>query len=413
MYELIEYIRKNARKRHLILAAIILMYLILRFVGLSRQEFNGDEASPLLLIDRMWDAFRLSDMRFLAYPFLFYSDPYRAILSGTLLHFFGPDRVLLRLPNILFGLVATVSLWFIFEKHKVPIWLNTLALLAFTICGIAINDRSAGGDGFMRLNFMLAAYAMWQAYETKNRKIFQHAMLHWSLALLTMLDAIVLIPTIVVTLVHLKVWKHKSALISIIGVIIFFALYFSAWLILPYQAYVSGFQQHYINRGLFYYFTRVDNGISHSLLESPLALVHYSSFGMLAWFLFTAIYQFRVAKYRLLRVIHLSCWFFVILLRYSSFHIIMFMPVLVLHATIFTAEFVRAWPKMTKLVALSLSVVIIANVVQLFSTYRSAFFPKTALAPLNTNCLSESVVRIYLNHDMVPQVDACLRQMIE
>jgi hypothetical protein len=90
------------------LLSLCVVFLALHFIGLHTQEFNGDEAAPMLLIDRALDAFRLRDPRFLAYPFLFYSDPFRAILPGFLLHVFGPGRIVLRLPAIAEA-VATVS----------------------------------------------------------------------------------------------------------------------------------------------------------------------------------------------------------------------------------------------------------------------------------------------------------------
>jgi hypothetical protein len=412
MHNVLENIRTRLRKRHLLLLAILGVYLALHVVGLSRQEFNGDEASPILLIDRMWDAFRLHDLRFLAYPFLFYSDPYRSFFSGTLLHILGPNRIVLRLPNILFDFITVIVLWLIMEKQRFPVWLNALILLCYTVSGISIIDRGAGGDGFMRLNFFLAAYFLWQAMEQKKLVLFRRSIVTWSLALLTMLDAIVLVPALILSFIRLHAAKHRATLLLTIGVVLFFAVYFSLWLYLPYRAYMSGFQQHYINRGLFYYFTRVNGGVTYNPLESPLALIHYSSLLMLGWFAFAALYQFRVKQFPFLRLMNLSIWIFVTLLRNPSFHIMMFFPVLTLHAAIYTQAFLKRWPRTALGIALFFIAVVIANAGQLFSAYGQAFFP-TAPQRGTNDCLAESVKRIYASHHASPLPDACSRQIIE
>ena len=118
---------------NLLLFLIFVVFLFLHFYGLTKQEFIGDEASPMLLIDRMWDAISLRDIRFLAYPFLFYNEPFRSIFSGTLLHIFGPDRIILRLPSIIFSFFTFGVLIWIFKKEKITIWVIILSIIAYSL----------------------------------------------------------------------------------------------------------------------------------------------------------------------------------------------------------------------------------------------------------------------------------------
>lgn len=139
--------------RNACISVIFIIFVLLHLFLLSSQEFIGDEASPMLLVDRMWDAITLPDLRFLAYPFLFYSDPFRSFFSGALLHIFGPDRIILRLPSIIFGISTFWLLVWIFKEEKITNWLMILSIISYSLSTLVINDRSAGGDAQTRFLF--------------------------------------------------------------------------------------------------------------------------------------------------------------------------------------------------------------------------------------------------------------------
>ena len=136
--------------RNVCLVLIFIVFVFLHFYGLSNQVFIGDEASAMLSIDRMWDAIKLKDLRLLAYPFLFYIEPFRAVFSGTLLHFFGPDPVLLRLPGIIFSFLTFWLLVWIFNREKIDSRLVIISMLSFSLSALLINDRNGGADSQMR-----------------------------------------------------------------------------------------------------------------------------------------------------------------------------------------------------------------------------------------------------------------------
>lgn len=73
----------------LILTVIFLLFAFGHFYRLGEQEFVGDEAAPILLLTRATDALTLKDWRYLAWPFLWYHDPFRAVFNVGIINLTG------------------------------------------------------------------------------------------------------------------------------------------------------------------------------------------------------------------------------------------------------------------------------------------------------------------------------------
>src|SRR3989344_611959 len=141
-------------KKKFSLFLIFIVFAFFHFYRLSTQEFVGDEASPILLVDRAWDILTTKDIKLLAFPFLWYHDPFRAAVAGTLIHLTGMNQVLLRLPGIGFSWGIYWLLVWIFTKEKIPPVLTILSLLAYSAAATMMDYRLASGDsqgGFLIL----------------------------------------------------------------------------------------------------------------------------------------------------------------------------------------------------------------------------------------------------------------------
>ena len=364
----------------------------------------------MLDIDRMWDAVSLHDVRFLAYPFLFYIDPYRSIFSGTLLHFFGPNRILLRLPSILFSIGTYWFLVYVFIKEKINPWIIALSLLAFTVSGITINDRSGGGDAQTRFFILVAGYYLWQAFRYTVLRNVQFALLAWTFGLLTMLDAVVLFPALVYAFWKRQGVKHKKTLILAGGIAFLLTCYFTLWIVLPYIAFKDGYQHYLSNRGLFYYFSVAKSGSTRDSFSSINWFIHYTSIFFVLWTGGTAIATFWIKKLRILQLITIPAWIAILLLRDASFHVIMYAGLFLLQAMLVTNYFLEKFPKTKYIIIFFLSAVAIANAYNLFTQYSDVyqFNPHRKTMPHKTaHCLDESVIRIYQIHHSYPLNKSC------
>jgi len=392
------------------LGSIFVLFLFLLFYHLSIQEFIGDEASPMLNIDRMWDAFSLHDMRFLGFPYLFYYSPYLSIFSGTLLHLFGPNRILLRMPNILFAIATYFLLIYIFIKEKINPWIIVLSLLSYTCSGIIINDRGGAGDAQTRFFILTTGYFTWQSLKHGIQKHMQIALLTWTFGVLTMLDTVVLLPGIAYALWKRKFFQHKKIVYLIICLIIFVACYFALWMLLPYLAFKSGYQHYLSNRGLFYYFSRVNGGSGYDVLSSLIWFTHYTSAYFTIWCLGAVISAFFIKKLRLLQIVTIPAWIFVLLLKNSSFHIVMYTALFLLEAVIVTNYVMEKFPKTKYLIIVILCVITFANGYHLFTQYSDVyqFIPHAKVVKKQSkNCLDASVIQIYKRHHTPPLNLSC------
>lgn len=393
------------------LGFLFLLFLFLHVYALNEQQFIGDEASPMLLIDRMWDAISLKDIRFLAYPFLFYMDPFRSLLSGTLLHFFGPDPILLRFPSIMWGLATFLFLVWIFKKEKISPWLIILSMLTYTVSALVINDRSGGGDAQTRFLFLLTGYLVLQSVKEKTLLKLKLSLVSWSIGMLTMLDMVALIPGLIFAFWKKRTMVNKQIILLTSWILIFFLCYFIAWLSLPYLAYTSGFQEHYINRGLFYYFSRVDEGVTRDPFLNIKGLINFTSLLFTLWLIITTMITFRIKKFLLLQMISIPAWLVVLLLNKSSFHIIMYAAFFFYQAVILTNYAIQKYPRLKIVVFLFLIAVSYCNASQLFMNYFHAFkAPPRQILTQKTNCLDTAVIRIYKRHHAIPPKKSCEQQ---
>ncbi len=387
---------------------IFILFIFLHFYQLSNQEFVGNEASPMYYIDRMWDALLLHDIRFLAYPFLFYTDPFRAIFSGTLLHLIGPDRTILRLPSIVFAMLNFGLLIFIFKRKKINPLLIILSILAYTLSALTINDRQAGGDSQTRFLFLLTSYILWSnrnSLKTKNLFLILSSL---TLGILTMLDSLVLVPAAMIIFLRNFSFFNKKRFLVLTAFALFLSLYFVAWTLLPILAYKYGFQHYLSNRGLFYYFSRVKEGVFVTPFDSVVSLSTYTSIPYTLWMIVAFLFSFKVKKYVFFCLISVLAWISVLFIYHSSDHVIMFASFFFFHTVIVTDYFIKRYPTLKFPVILIILFVALFNVLNLSANYSSFFNFKIENGQVKTYnkyepiCLDESVIRIYKDHSKIP-----------
>lgn len=297
-------------KKKFSLLLIFIFFVFGHFYRLSSQKFVGDEASPILLVDRAWDILTTKDIKLLAFPFLWYHDPFRAVIAGTLIHLTGMNQVLLRLPGIGFSLGIYWLLVWIFSKEKIPATLTVLSLLAYSSAATLMDYRLASGDSQGVFLILWAGYLIY-------KKSFNRAPWVLLAACLTMLDAVILIPALIFR-AKFKSWIKPGFI---------FAVYLLLWLVLPYLAYRLGHQPWFANRGLWYYLSRVSEGAAVDPLLGFKALTHYSSWLFTAWLFLGSIGSWLTAP----------AWLAVLLLNRSSSHILMYVGLFLFQAVLASA----------------------------------------------------------------------------
>jgi hypothetical protein len=394
--------------QNVLFALILVLSIFLHFYKLPLQEFTGDEASPMLLIDRMWNGVFLKDMRFLAYPFLFYHEPYRTLLSGTLLYFFGPVRIIVRLPSIIFGLLNLCLLFWIFKKEKITAWLTIISIISYSISPLVFHDRTGGGDAQVRFLFLLTGYLVWKSSQHNSIKNIRLSLIAWTIGILTMLDTIALLPAMIIVFFKKKVFSEKKTIYLVAGIIIFLCLYFSAWLILPYLAFKSGFQNYYQNRGLFYYFSRVGRGIGETPLDGILSLTSHTSISFTIWILASCLLSLKIKNFLIINIISISAWIALLFLSSSSSHILSYVSFFFFQAVLVTDYIAKKISIAKPLLIIFMIFIIITNTLNLFTNY---FFVSKSSHSLNlaqkVTCLNQSVIRIYKDHNKEPQGKPC------
>jgi hypothetical protein len=401
------------KKFYVILGIIFVVFAILHFYNLSLQEFIGDEAGPIYSTDKMWDFIRLKDIRFLAFPYLFYFEPYRAIFSGTILHFLGPDRVLLRLPSILFGFATFWFFVWAFLREKINKGIIILSLLSYSVSGIIINDRSGGGDAQTRFFILFAAYLLWKAAKNLDKKKVYFGLATFSAGLLTMLDTTVLLPGVIFSLMTNKFYRNKKIFLFVVGITVFFGIYFILWLILPHLAYRNHFQNYLYNRGLYYYFSNVKVGLTRDFGGPIYYLTHYSSLATLIWLMGSFIVAFFIKNNKTFLIFTLPTWFFGMSFVHSGMHIIMYFALFFFQGVLVVNYFINKYPR-TKLFCFALFVLIVVfNAINLYNNYYSLWNIEKSPANNKKLCLDEAVIRIYKNHKQIPLNKDCVYPRIQ
>ena len=304
-------------KKKFSLLLIFIFFGFGHFYRLNQQEFVGDEASPILLVDRAWEAIKFRDIKLAAFPFLWYHDPFRAVFAGSLIQLTGTDKIWLRLPGIFFSLAIYWLLVWIFKQEKISAAVTVLSLLAYSSAAVFLDYRLASGDSQGVFLILLAGYLIY-----KNS--FRQAPWVLLAACLTMLDAVILIPVLV--------WKSKLRYWIRPGLI--FVAYLFIWLALPYLAYRFGYQPWYENRGLWYYLSRVGEGVSVNPWLSLKALFHYSSYPFAVWLILSFVLSWFSRRLRRFQLITTPAWLAVFLLNRSSSHILMYVGLFFLQAVL-------------------------------------------------------------------------------
>lgn len=307
-----------------ILWILFAVFVVLHFYGLSDQQLVGDEAAPMLLIDQALDAFSTRDWRWLAYPFLWYHEPFREIFSGAIVHWLGVDRVLIRLPSILADLVSFWLLVYIFRRERVARPLLILMMAVYTLSAHLMIGRLAFADGIERLLLIWIGDRLYLSATQQSVPKLRQALWWWLAAFLTMLNAVVLLPAITwvswsIQAFRVRRWRWQILVIGFIAL-----MYMAAWLVLPYLAYRFNWQDHYINRGLWYYLSRVGEGVTTDLTKSWRSLQHYSSPLFAGILLSGLLLSWTNAKARFWQWLTVPAWLAVLLLHESSYHITTF-----------------------------------------------------------------------------------------
>jgi hypothetical protein len=388
------------KSQNALFVLILLLSIFLHFYKLPTQEFTGDEVSPMLLIDRMWDGVFLKDLRFLGYPFLFYHEPYRAMFSGTILHVLGPDRIAVRLPSIFFALLTLSLLFWIFKKENITPWIAISSITSYSISPLIFHDRTGGGDAQTRFLFLLTGYLAWKAYQNSNVKNFRLSLITMTIGILTMLDTIVILPAIIIVFLRKKFFSDKKTLYLVVGAIVFLGLYFSAWLTLPYLAFKSDFQNYYQNRGLFYYFSRIGGGIGRSPLDGIQSLVTYTDILFTIWVLAASFSSLKIKKFLIVNAVGVSAWIAVLFLSNSSSHILSYVSFFFFQAVLVTNHIIKKISIAKPLFIIFIIFIIVTNTFNLFTNYFSlSKSPPGLNLARKVTCLNESVIRTYKDHD--------------
>lgn len=368
---------------------LFIIFVFWHFYRLSSQEFVGDEASVMLAIDRAWDAFSLKDFRFLAYPFLFYIEPLRGIFSGTFLHFFGPDKIILRLPSIFFNLSTFWLLIFIFKKEGISKTISFLGLTAYVSSAIVMPTRLAFELGRSNFLILLTGYLIYSGSLSRSL---------WSFlaSFLTVINTAVFIPSYLLIAKKLKPLKNLKFIILII------AVYLILWIILPYLAYKFGFQAHFINRGLFYFLSRTEEGISVDLFKSFRALNYYSSFMFTGLIFSSFIFSWFIKKLSLFQIVAAPTWLALLLLSRPSFHILVHIGLLFLQLIFVLDWFWKKYSHSHLVITALLLLTIFGNLYSFYANFLANNLNpnpefrigRLDIPPLN-NSSDEAVKRIY------------------
>lgn len=335
---------------------LFIIFVFLHFYKLSTQEFVGDEASVMLLIDRAWDSFSLKDFRFLAYPFLFYIEPFRGIFAGTLLHFFGPDKIIVRLPSILFNLGAFWLLVSIFNKENISKTVSFLGLIVYISSAIVLPSRLAFELGRSNFLILLTGYLIYSGSLSLSL---------WSFlaSFLTVTNAAIFIPS------YLWLSKKVKRLSSLKWILLIIALYLILWTALPYFTYRFGFQAHYINRGLFYFLSRAKEGISLDPLKSLRALAYYSSWLLTALVFGSFVFSWFVKKLRPFQIVAAPTWLALLFLSRPSFHILVHIGLLFLQLIFVLNWFWQKYLKSHSVIIFLLTLTIALNLYGFYSNF--------------------------------------------
>ena len=351
------------------LIGIFLVFTSLHFWRLADQEFTGDEASPMLNIDVALDSLSTGNINYLAYPFLWFHEPLRAVMEGALLHFLGVRPVLLRLPNVVFDLLTFWALVIIFVRERVDKRLIAGSMAAYSVGAFLMIGRLALTDGWTRLMLVVIGYWCYEAWEEGSVKKLMWAIIIYAVSMLRVLDTGVMIVPIVLVVWKIKAWRDKKfvRVTTVAGGVL--AVYFGLWFLLPYSAYKKGLLESYNTNGLFYYLGRAGDGSARDLSFNFQILTHYSSVGFALWLLSSFVVCAVVAKLRKILLVSLPALLAVYLLFSPSIHVTSYIGIFFWQA-VMVADYVMkkfAWSRTAVLVAVVLIVVL--NLQQMYLSF--------------------------------------------
>jgi len=381
---------------------IFLTFAFLHFYRLNSQEFVGDEASPILLIDKAWDFIKTRDVKLLAFPFIWYHEPFRAVFSGSLIHLVGVNKIFLRLPGILFSLSTYWLLVWIFIKEKFPELLTVLSLFTFSSLAVLMDYRLASGDSRAVFLILFTAYLIYQSLINKNSKILNNALWLFLFAFLTMLDSVILIIPLALAVYFSQALKSKSFKKTLFKVSSIITIYLILWSVLPFLAYKLDFQPWYENRGFFYYLSRIGEGTAADPWLGFKALLHYSSHPFVIWLIISFIFSWFSKPLRLLSWIITPAWLAILLLNRSSSHVLIYLGIFFLQAVMFTRFLWEKYKKTRIIIFISLLLITFFNFKHFYNHFiinplsvSDRFILGHSDVPLPGKTLDEAVKVIY------------------
>jgi len=199
-----------------------------------------------------------------------------------------------------------------------------------------------------------------------------------------------------------KAWQNRQFRKNLLGVGLILGVYCGLWLVLPYLAYRFGWQEHFINRGLFYFLGRAGEGVAADPVKSLRALAHYSSLGFMLWTLAAFCLSWFVKQLKSLQPILLPSWLAMIGLSRPSLHILLIYGLIFFQGVMAANWLWGKWPKWRSLIVLGMLFIIAANSWQLYAKFlvgkvdaRQEFLVGHLDAAEAAGYLDEAVVRMY------------------
>lgn len=392
------------------LVVVFIFFTGFHFWRLSEQEFIGDEAAIMLNIDVALDSIDTGNLSYLAYPFLWHHEPLRAVIEGTLLHFFGVNPVLLRLPNILFDLAVFWVLVYIFMREKVSGWLVASSMFAYAMSAFLMIGRMTLTDGWTRLFLLVIGYLCYDSVKSKDLRKLIVAMVVYTVSLMRVLDTAIMIVPIFWSAWKIKAWWNRNFLQIglVMGVVL--ALYFGLWAVLPYSAYRMGLIENYKTNGLFYYLNRASDGSARDFGYNFQILSHYSSEFFALWMLGSFLIAIVVKKLRVLLFVSLAPLVAIYLLFQPSIHITSYIGIFFWQAVMVAGYITKKYKIFGPAVIATILMIGLFNLQQLKKNFwdgriksESRFVWGHADVPRPGYDLDEAVKRIYLRHGIDPE----------
>jgi hypothetical protein len=268
-----------------------------------------------------------------------------------------------------------------------------------------MNGRLAGGDAQTRFLITATGILLYECISTKSSKYCTLAVGLWTCGVLTMLNTIVLFPGLFVATLRSRAYRQRSFRITAFCLAICMVLYFFLWAYIPIEAYKHGYQNVYGNRGLWYYFSRVQEGTSHDPLKSLRALEAYTSPSFAIGICIALLLIPLTKRPTSLALLLYPAMISVFLLNRSSFHVLMYSGLFLYGTLLILQDLYERWNVPKILLNTIFLVVVIQNIAVLFNDFLlNREYPTGEFTVGHINVTrsfdktDEAVRRIYVEH---------------